>query len=152
MVYDKLENLKEYISEADYELIDSKFFKIINPDMEEGEYKIDGDRIYAKVMSYDTKEAKDCKLETHNAYRDIQGTISGVEGIDIYKRSELQAETAYNADNDVTFYSRNEEAHMMRINDLPGYFSLIGTEEAHCAQIRVGNIKRVKKFVIKYRI
>ena len=83
MIYDRIEKLHEYLDLADYKLIRASFLKRINSDMEERIYPIDGDRIYARVMSYDTKEPSDCKLEAHDKYIDIQCTIIGAEGIDV---------------------------------------------------------------------
>ena len=150
MVYDKIESLRDYINTTDYNLIDSYFLSFITSDMEERIYPIDGDRIYARVMSYDTKDPSICKLEAHDKYIDIQCTITGAEGIDIYDRSQLSISEPYNLEKDVAFFEKKTEALLSHTNNYEGYFTLLMPDEAHAPQQRVGDISRVKKFVIKY--
>lgn len=152
MIHDKIENLNRLISISDYELIRDSFLDKISPSMEEHVYPIDGDRIYAKVMSYDTKEPRLCKLEAHDKYIDIQCTIIGAEGIDVYDRSKLTISETYNPEKDVVFYEKRADALHAHTDNLEGYFTLLMPNEAHAPQQRVGDISRVKKFVIKYAV
>ena len=152
MVHDKIENLHKYVNEQDYEMIKSGFIDIISHDMEERIYPIDGERIYARVMSYDTKDPSICKLEAHEKYIDIQCTITGAEGIDIYDRSQLTISEPYNTEKDVVFYEKKADVLLAHTNNFEGYFTLLMPDEAHAPQQRVGDISRVKKFVIKYAV
>ena len=152
MIHDKLENLHNYIRPRDFELIKTTFLRVLSPNMEERKYDIDGDRIYAKVMSYDTKDSSICKIEAHNVYIDIQCTITGAEGIDIYERDGLGIAEPYNTDKDVIFYEKEEKSFHAHTENLEGYFTLLLPDEAHAPQQRVGNIEQVKKFVIKYAV
>ncbi len=67
-----------------------------------GTYEVDGD-FYFMIQEYETKEAADCRLETHKNYTDIQWIISGEEAIDTVNVAGLTVEEAYDADRDVAF-------------------------------------------------
>ena len=125
------------------------FLQQVSPDMEEKRYEIDGDRIYARVMRYNTSLRENCKIEAHNKYIDIQSSIIGCEGIDIFNREILVAVDEYNAQKDVIHYNKDTEPYIS-IKNLPGYFSMIFPNEAHQPQISVDRkCDLVKKFVIK---
>lgn len=151
MVFDKLGNLGKYVTQEQFQKID-KFLKLLAPEMEEGFYEIDGESIYAKVMSYPTSLRENCKIEAHDKYIDIQSSLVGVEGIDIFNRDELIILEAYNPDKDAAFYQETK-APNASINNVAGYFSMIFPEEAHRPKISVDQqCERVKKFVIKVHI
>ena len=51
--------------------------------MEPGKVAIDGDRIFAEIQEYTTKDPKDCRFETHRKYYDIQYVAEGKNSSDI---------------------------------------------------------------------
>lgn len=152
MIMNKLVNLEKYVPPC-YIAGIKNFLEKIHPEMEEKVYEIYKSQVYAKVMSYDTKEKNLCEIEAHNRYIDIQSTIIGAEGIEIYQRNSLLEKISYNDIDDVAFYSENDTLPYAVNTNIPGYFSMIGPEEAHRPQIRVmGYEKFVKKFVIKMEV
>lgn len=152
MVIDKIENLHKYIPSQYAEGVE-KFLQIISENMEEKIYEIYGERVFAKVMSYSTKKCCDCKIEAHDKYIDIQATISGAEGIDIFVRDDLEQQLCCNQNEDVTFYHEGTCQPYACNKNVPGFFSMIFPEEAHRPQERVeGYDAFVKKFVIKVRV
>ena len=151
MVFDQIRNLNKYMTQEQFQKVES-FLKKLSPDMEEGYYEIDGEAIYAKVMSYSTSVRQNCRIEAHNKYIDIQASLAGMEGIEIFDKNELDVLEAYNQDNDVTFYEETVEPNVA-INNVPGYFSMLFPEEAHRPQISVDRrCEKVKKIVIKVHI
>lgn len=152
MIMDKIENLHKYIPSQYTEGIE-KFLRSVSENMEEKTYEIYDKQVYAKVMSYPTKEHCECKIEAHDKHIDIQATISGAEGIDIFVRDGLKQELSYNQHDDVTFYYEGNCFPYASNKNIPGYFSMIFPEEAHRPQERVEGYDRfVKKFVIKMRV
>lgn len=150
MVCDKLENLNKYIPHSKKEVI-GMFVEKIHADMEEGFYEIDGEDVFARVMSYDGKERGACAIEAHNQYVDIQFTLKGIEGIDIFNRAELRTKTEYVIGDDVLFFYDDEKAYV-QISNRPGYFSMIFSQEAHRPQIAVNKANTfIKKGVIKIK-
>lgn len=151
MVFDQLQNLSKYVTQEQFQKI-SNFLKILSPDMKEGDYEIDGEVIYARVMSYPTSLRQDCKIEAHDKYIDIQSSLAGIEGIDIFDRDELDISEKYNNKKDITFYEETVVPNASVINRA-GYFSMIYPKEAHRPKVSVNQrCEKVKKFVIKIHI
>ncbi len=150
MIQDRLQNLWKYVPEDKQEQI-KKFTDQISESMPDGFYEIDGDEIYARIMSYPTRKGEACEIEAHDVYRDIQFSLTGVEGISIYQRDLLKPKTG-DAENDfMTFYDVEAEPYI-RILNLPGFFSMILPEEAHRPQESIdGTCAMVKKGVIKIK-
>lgn len=159
MVCGRLADLGKYIPDEYREKIVS-FVEKIDKDMPEGFYEIEGEEIFARVMSYDGKERRECAIEAHDKYVDIQFTLSGTEGIDIFKREELKEKTEYSEQDDVVFFydeledNRNAEGGRPYINisNISGFFSMIFPNEAHRPQICADEQNRhIKKGVIKIK-
>ena len=152
MINDRITNLANYISSEDYNLIKESFLDYVIRNMDDGKYEINGDRIFANVMSSYTKESSDCKLEAHDKYIDIQCSIIGRERIEVFQRSKLRILEEYNSDKDVTLYERSENALLASIYNTEGFFTLLMPDEVHAPQQYVGKIQYIKKIVIKYSI
>lgn len=151
MINDILQKLHQYLPNHKSKPI-VNFLNSLSVDMEDGVYPIDGDDIYAKVMTYPTQTLEKCKIEAHNIYRDIQFTLIGAEGISLFSRNELQEETIYDSVNDCIFFNQGIMNSYIRVINKPGYFTMILPNEAHRPQEAVeGESKIVKKCVIKIR-
>lgn len=150
MVHDQLSRLGLYLPKAQREAV-AKFLANVQEDMPEGKSNIDGDAIYARIMSYPTKLPKDCAIEAHDIYVDIQFTLVGGEGIDIFPRAELHELTA---DIEKDFYTfAADEPPRLSVANLPGWFTMIFPHEAHRPQESLdGKCAIVKKGVIKIKM
>lgn len=152
MIMDRLDNLLNYIPGKYHEGI-KRFLEQVSPEMEERKYEIYGTHVFAKVMSYDTKERKDCRIEAHDRYIDIQATITGAEGIDVFDREGLRIEQDYQPDDDVVFFAQEDRRPYASNQNIPGMFSMLFPLEAHRPQERVeGYENHVKKYVIKMEV
>lgn len=151
MVYARLDKLEKYLDSDTYSKI-SAFVQEVDESTAEGKYEIYGDKVFARVMSYDTSLPKECKIEAHNKYIDIQVTITGAEGISVYDRKGLTESISYNEHNDVVFFDVNGAISNVHTVNVPGYFTMLNPEDAHRPQERVGNIDKVKKYVIKVAV
>lgn len=149
---DRLDNLLKYIPDRYHEGIKG-FLEQVSPEMEERKYEIYGVHIFARVMSYDTKERKDCRIEAHDRYIDVQATITGAEGIDVFDRRELRTEQEYQSHDDVAFFAQEDRRPYASNQNIPGMFSMLFPGEAHRPQVRAeGYESHVKKFVIKMEV
>ena len=130
-----------------------KFISSLDTDAEEITYKLQGDDIYARVMSYKSIEAEEGKLEAHRKYVDIQSTIISAEGIEWYPISLLGSEiTPYNHLKDV-FYFKRPQNYSARLNVYPGMFAFFLPHDAHLPKLTVGEIYQlIKKVVVKINI
>lgn len=151
MVADTLEKLCQYLPPPVSKKI-LPFLESLNASMAEGEYPIDGKRIFARVMRYATKPEDECLIEAHNCYIDIQSTLKGAEGIGVYTRAELQESISYDPKKDVAFFHSDTTWKYAQTVNLPGYFTLLFPHEAHSPMQQVGGFSMVKKLVIKVAV
>ncbi len=150
MVHDQLSRLGLYLPEAQREVI-ANFLATVQKDMPEGQSNIDEDTVYARIMSYPTKLPKNCTIEAHDVYVDIQFTLVGGEGIDIFPREELHELTADTEKDFLTFATGM--APCLSVANLPGWFTMIFPHEAHRPQESLdGKCAIVKKGVIKIKM
>lgn len=150
MVQDKIENLSKYIPTSKISVIE-KFLKCISSDMEEQKYEIDGEDVYARIMSYKTKLPEECEIEAHDIYCDIQFSLIGSEGISIYQRENLKIKSEDKETDFITFQKEDADEHITVENKI-GYFTLIFPREAHRPQESKDRMcEVVKKGVIKIK-
>ena len=127
----------QYIAETD-------FTKVQN-----GEYHLDGDRVFARINRY-TTEAKDSKKpESHNAYIDVQYLGEGTEKIYYTAKTEKHKVVEdYAADRDLMFYADAGEKDSVTLGD--GVFAIFFPWELHrpgCHAVHGGSA--VQKIVVK---
>jgi YhcH/YjgK/YiaL family protein len=112
--------------------------------MEPGVYEIESKSIFA-IQEYSTKEIKDCVLEGHAKYIDIQYIIQGVELMGVTTK-KIKAITR-NLDEDYTFYSG--ETSLIKVEE--GMFTIFFPDDLHMPCVQAQSSK-VKKVVVKVQI
>ena len=126
------------------------YIQNINEDSEEKYTYLFDDKVYGRVMSYDTLPKQKCKIEAHNKYVDIQISIVGMEGIEVYQRKDLKKLQTYDAENDVEFYKYDGIGHFAVIENIPGRFTMLFPADAHQPKISLeGAGGHVTKCVVK---
>jgi biofilm protein TabA len=129
-----------------------EFLTTLTPESEEKKYIIQGDDIFAMVMSYETQSPETAILESHQKYVDIQAVLVGVERFECAPTEGLEIETPYDAKKDVVFYQRNSP-RPMQVNIFPGTFILLYPEDAHMPTLMTNNQpEKIKKVVIKIKL
>ena len=150
MIHDRIENLYKYFPKKHVEKLNI-FLEEMGPSMEEGVYEIEGQDIYANIMSYNTKLREDCVIEAHDIYCDIQFSLIAEEGITVYPREAL---TLVSSDNEKDFYvfKGDDNDKFASVKNRPGYFTLLHVYDAHRPQESIsGKCEWVKKGVIKIK-
>ena len=151
MIVDQLENWRHYFSRPIWEVA-FDFLMTLTPDTDPGEVELDGEDVFARILSYETCGPEDAVLEAHREYVDIQSVLVGAEGIDWFPAGALDVKMPYDDGNDVEFYHRPDDAHT-RINVYPGTFVVLFPDDAHMPQQVVGTGSAVvKKVVVKIRL
>lgn len=148
MVLDSIKNYGLYATIT--ERLAAGFNFITTTDLiaiKEGIYEIDGKSIFAIVQEYDTKEEKDCFLEGHTKYIDIQYMVQGTELMGIATKGDQKIQS-FDVEKDYTFY----EGETSYIKVGAGMFTLFFPDDLHRPCIRVGSETKVKKVVIKVQI
>lgn len=150
MIIDKLENSAMY-NFGEAWSVAFEFLSSLTPDSEDKKYTIQGDDIFAIVMSYKTTEPEKAILESHREYVDIQSVITGGECFECSFRDTLTVDVPYDASKDVEFYKRLTPGHT-RVNVLPGTFVMLYPHDAHMAGLMIDDKEEVvKKVVVKIR-
>ena len=105
MIFDKIENLKNYSALAPevFEKI-SAFLAGLTTETEDGRTELMGTDLYAMVQRYETHPYDADKLETHDKYIDIQLLLAGEEVIYYGYADGLQVTSPYNNEKDYAFY------------------------------------------------
>ena len=113
----------------------------------EGRYPLDGNGLYALVLSYKTGPARSSRYETHRKYADLQYTMTGAEGIDWAPRESLAPDGEYNAEKDLLFHRPGPA--FGRVVNAAGFFSFYTPVDAHRPKIRIADHAGVLKVVVK---
>lgn len=147
MIFDTLENIKNYeglgrVYTALEFLSKTDFAK-----MELGRYELSGDDIFYMVQRYETDPDKTIS-EAHKKYIDIQFMVDGEEIIGIAPISCEKTETEAKPENDVWFYECKTEPLTLIKNS----FMVLYPNDLHCPGVAVDGAKACHKVVVKVKV
>ena len=155
MIKDKLENAKIYFGIS--ENLKKGFEWLISQDLENKKpqkYYIDGDKIYANIQEYQTKN--EAKYEAHRKYIDIQYVIRGSELVGVADReycAKMSSDiTPYNEDSDIEFFDCDFADEWQSLN--AGEFLVLFPNDAHKPSVSPQKTlsNTVKKVVVKVSV
>ena len=149
MIKDKLINAKNYYNLSDN--IQKGLVWLENTNLnkiEDGKYEIDGDKVYASIQTYETKE--NAKYESHRKYIDIQYIVKGEEKIGVTEISNCETCIAYDKEKDLEFYNINTKEEFFELKE--GNFMIFYPHDAHKPSISIEKISTVKKIVVKVAV
>jgi YhcH/YjgK/YiaL family protein len=146
MIIDSIDNVKHYRSLSEnikkgLEFIEEIDFKTIEP----GTYNVDGDKIFAIVSEYETKDYELAKPEAHERYIDIQYMVSGKEFIGYAPLEEQDIDIPYDPETDLVFY--HSETNLVKLRE--NMFAIFFPNDIHAPGIKVNSTEMVKKVVVK---
>lgn len=148
MVLDKIENSRLYAALG--ERIDKAFTWLRETDLTQtpvGKYEIDNDDVFALVNEYNTKEIGEGKLEGHRRFIDIQYMVAGTEQIGVTLLDNQDVVEA-NEDDDCTFYTGTPSLVTVKA----GMFAIFFPHDLHMPGIKVSQVSKVKKVIVKVRV
>jgi YhcH/YjgK/YiaL family protein len=149
MIIDRIENSGLYLNLGNRI---AKALKYLNSTdlsgIKPGRYEVEDDNIYAIVNEYKTKDAKDCVLEAHRKFIDIQYIYSGVELVGVTSLINQIPVEEYDETRDCVFF--NEETSFVKMT--AGMFAVFFPGDLHMPGVKADSISEVKKVVIKVRI
>ena len=147
MIYDSLDNLKQYLSVAP-EAIDilQKKLSEITVDSPNGKTILIEDKLFIIVSRYATSSQAESKVETHSNFADLQMLIGGNEKIGYAPVDSLPILTPYQKQDDYALYELNSE-NAVFLPLIPGNFAIFFPEEGHIPGC--GNGSEVVKVVVK---
>ncbi len=146
MIKDELINSKTYYGLSDG--IKSGLEWLQKTDLskiQDGRYEIDGNKIYANVQTYETKE--DAKYEAHRKYADIQYMVNGCEYIGVAHYGDCTASIEYDEEKDIEFLDcKNKDVWQILKEE---EFLILYPQDAHKPSINPDIKRHVKKVVVK---
>jgi len=150
MILDILENRSRYTGvspeiERALEYLASTDFSAL----ENGKHPIEGDELFALVLTYETEPESVRSFEAHRRYIDIQYILSGREIIYWAALQELAPKDEYSVEKDILFLSGTERA---RLQLSPGSFAVFYPQDAHKPNCTWEKPQQVRKVVVKVRI
>lgn len=150
MIIDKIEHFQDYDFGPAWKRA-FEFLRTLTSDTEEKKYPIEGDDIFAVVMSYRTFSPDIALFEAHREYVDIQTVLVGAEGFECAFCDELSVDTPYEKGADIAFYKRDLPG-ITRVDVHPGTFVMFYPHDAHMPGLFIGNEEKViKKVVVKIK-
>ena len=111
-------------------------------------HEIDGDRIYANVQEYETKE--DANYEAHRRYIDIQYVVKGREYIGVTNIKDCNTCEKYDKSKDIEFLKCKNETNYQLLDE--GEFMVLYPHDAHKPSINPNKTEFVKKIVVKVQV
>lgn len=149
MIFDKIDNISDYFEELPLLEKASDFVDNFNKNnLPDGTYEIDGERLFAMVQSYRTKQqTPEMMFEAHKKYIDLQYIVSGIEKIRWAKLDNIElVEEKYSAGGDIAFYEGNAAFDFTLTKNT---FLLLYPCDAHLPGLSADKDVNVKKIVFK---
>ncbi len=148
MILDKLENLDIYFDSVPYLREFARFFN--DNDLETlpaCKIKVIGDDLFVNILDFEGKEEKDCRMEAHQEYIDVQIPLTDSERMGWRAQEDCQEiTTPYNEQKDVEFYADKAATFV----DVPaGHFAIFFPTDAH--QPGIAPDKKYRKIIAKIR-
>jgi YhcH/YjgK/YiaL family protein len=115
--------------------------------LELGDHEIDGEKIYARVLTYTTRPMEQGVWEAHRRYLDLQVIVEGQERI-CYAPLNRLVHGDYTEAKDFWQLSGNGDALLL----LPGGFMLLWPTDGHMPNLATEAPAPVKKVVVKIAV
>ncbi|MFA9376504.1 MAG: YhcH/YjgK/YiaL family protein [Lachnotalea sp.] len=153
MIIDKLENLNQYNQLRKYEKTINNFIEMCkNKKLEEGQYNLIGEEVFALVQIYQTKSKIGARMESHKEYADLQYILEGREVIYYDCVKELIVFEDKTPEDDILFYEVGKDKGGITLER--GMFGYFAPQDAHmpCIQCEEKNAVKMVKIVFKIHI
>jgi biofilm protein TabA len=150
MICDLFENMALYCSAGDrlYKAIAyARDFDLAQPD---GEYEVEGQDVFAKVMTYETSPAEQRLFESHQLYIDVQVIREGAERMDVSLGEELGVLVPYDAAKDMDKLAAPRVFSSLAMR--PGMFAVFFPQDAHRPNCNLDGASRNRKICMKVRV
>ncbi len=150
MILDHLENASRYEALGPGFARAFQFLKTLDQTRPDGRCEIDGDAVYATLMSLETKVPADTTHEVHRLYADVQFLISGEEKMYFTPADRLGASNGYHAEKDYELCDNPRVPATLTVQ--PGQFAIFFPGEGHKPNLALGAPLSVRKVVVKVRL
>ena len=150
VIYDKVENFERYFREGEKLYRALEFARDFDVSEGDGKYEIEGEEIFAMVMSYETRGVGELEFETHRKYIDVQLLPAGRELLDVSLSEEMECSEEYSAEKDAALWRGGEDYSSLHLE--PGRFAVLYPWDVHRPGRSVAGPEKVRKMVVKVLI
>lgn len=148
MIYDTIDKVECYAGMGEGIIKALRFVRDTDfSAVPDGRIDIDGDRLFANVMSYSPKDKNDLP-ESHQQYIDLQYLISGTELVGVAPLSDMTGIAKANPQGDIWLHTGETE----KITLGKGRFMLLFPQDAHAPGIADGTCTQCRKCVVKIKL
>ncbi len=149
MILDELKNAKLYAAASPGLAKAFKFLAAADLNaLPNGRHEIEGDSLYASVMTYDTKPLDKAVWEAHRRYMDVQYIITGQERMGYAPLGALTPRGDYNSEKDCILL----DGAGSHFTVTQGMFAVFGPLDAHMPGVALAAPAPVKKIVVKVKV
>lgn len=151
MIIDDIKNLDKYPQFVNMALLISEFIERVGKEgISEGKYELLGEKLFAIVQKYETRDKIEARMESHKRYADLQYMYRGKELIFYDMADELEVEEEYSSEKDIVFYKCSPDKGGICLKE--GMFGYYEPQDAHMPCIAASNKSLVTKIVFKILI
>ncbi len=150
MILDHLDNAGRYAALGPGFARAFRFLQTLDRSRPDGRCEIDGDVVYATLMSLETKEPANRTHEVHRKYADVQYLLTGRETMFFTPADRLGSGNGYNAEKDFELCDHPTEPATLAVQ--PGQFAIFFPGEGHKPNLALGAPGPARKVVVKVRI
>ena len=149
MIIDKIENSNIYFGISERMKVALNYIQKTDfSSVESGRHEIDGDRIFALVDEYETKNADENFLEAHQNYIDVQFMVEGKERVGFTTLKTQNAIKSYNSEQDFALFKENYSTILLS----KGMFAIFFPDDLHMPGLKIEKSAKVKKVIVKVKI
>ncbi len=150
MILDCLENAARYGALGSDFARAFEFLKTLDPTLPDGRHEIEGEAVYANVMTYESKVSVDATHEVHRTYADVQFLINGQERMLFTPPERLGAGNGYHEAKDYELCDAPVQPSTLLVR--AGQFAIFFPGEGHKPNLAIDTPAPVKKVVVKVRL
>ena len=150
MIVDQLENYARYETLGSGFAHAFRFLKTLDESRPDGRCDIDGEAVYATLISYETKVPANATHEVHLIYADVQFLLSGQETIHFTPAERLGLGQGYNSEKDFELCETPQLPAALTVQ--AGQFVIFFPGEGHKPGLALGAPSPVRKIVVKVRL
>lgn len=146
MILDKIENAHLYFGLSKRIKIALEYIQKTNFSLlENGNYDVVKNEVFAIVNSYDTILESEEKLEAHRKYIDVQFVYEGSEILGYLSKTNQKIYKKYDEVEDYELYDENK--NFIEFNK--GMFAILFPDDLHAPGIYLSESSKVTKIVLK---
>jgi YhcH/YjgK/YiaL family protein len=150
MILDQLDQAARYAGLGAGFASAFRFLQTLDGSRPDGRCEIDGDAVYATLMSYESKVPAGPTHEVHRKYADVQFLLSGQETMHFTPAGRLGPGNGYQEEKDYELCDAPVRPSTLTLQ--AGQFAIFFPGEGHQPGLALGTPAPVRKVVVKVKI